>query len=679
MIDSEIWPWAAVSLLVALLFEGLVRTAPRHNEGDNHGPGETHPTFAASTHLAPCAARIVAGPLLVGVDAGGCALGGGRLRLSAVASLCLTAAIGIVLAAASIVLGLAARSLRRWRRGRPRRRSNASSRSLVSGFAPRSSRRAVVAARSATRASPPRWSPRSKTIRFASPSRCRSTPSCPWKSLALASLLGSGVGLGVGRRFGAELAMAERRRSGHSRRRALHAVTCRRAIPAVKEGESLVVQINVEAGRGPTVIIQHAAPGRRRRRMARRASCRSRAKTPGRRPRGRLRGSAGANSPSAGIPRRGRIGGKARSIASRFFIRSRSSTDRRPFSRRPLHRACRESVTRGGDITALVGFARQAADRARSRSPQTAWLEMQDSLPTAPREEPPARANAARDRRQATDGRVRSRHRPDIPIVAKAADGMELPKNKHRRLRRQDEPPQVWFESPSEAIEVHTLAEMLMRIRASDDFGLSRAGIMFEVNNEEEYPLLARRFCRRRPRSCETTGKLSPQTRATLEKVLPLEHFELSQQDSVMYYAFAEDIAPASPADRNRFAVHRHSAVPPQLPRARMPERAMGQRAAVQNRSEEIIARQRYALNRTIQLDRKQQHEGQADLPATDSLIKFEGELAKSTRELAEGLCRPAASTRRSCCFRPRRRCSPRPTRSRPAITTRRRCKCATP
>ena len=77
-------------------------------------------------------------------------------------------------------------------------------------------------------------------------------------------------------------------------------------------------------------------------------------------------------------------------------------------------------------------------------------------------------------------------------MVAKSADGMELPENKYRIRVRQDEPPQVWFESPAEALEVHTLAEILMRIRVSDDYGLSRAGIMFEVNNEEEYPLLRR-------------------------------------------------------------------------------------------------------------------------------------------------------------------------------------------
>jgi len=68
-----------------------------------------------------------------------------------------------------------------------------------------------------------------------------------------------------------------------------------------------------------------------------------------------------------------------------------------------------------------------------------------------------------------------------------------------------------------------------MRIRTSDDFGLSRAGIMFEVNNEEQYPLLSKDF-EDAAEELRTTGQLLPQTRATLEKVLPLEHFQLSQK-----------------------------------------------------------------------------------------------------------------------------------------------------
>ncbi|HWL75155.1 MAG TPA: hypothetical protein VNQ74_14895, partial [Burkholderiaceae bacterium] len=227
-------------------------------------------------------------------------------------------------------------------------------------------------------------------------------------------------------------------------------------------------------------------------------------------------------------------------------------------------------------------------------------------------------------------------------VVAKSADGMELPENRRNIRARQDEPPQVWFDSPAEALEVHTLAEVAMRIRASDDFGLSRAGIVFEVNNEEEIPLLTEEFqaAVAELETAESKDKLSPSTRSTLEKILPLEHFELTQQDSVMYYAFAEDILPDRP-QRTETDL-RFVDIRPFLRQYRVLPDADGMnmmnRGPALKSLEELIARQRYALNRTIQLARKFERTGQADLSAFDALLKFEGELAQSTRELAEGL-----------------------------------------
>ena len=50
-------------------------------------------------------------------------------------------------------------------------------------------------------------------------------------------------------------------------------------------------------------------------------------------------------------------------------------------------------------------------------------------------------------------------------IQAEAADGMSLAENQF-----------LCFEEPQEALDVHSLTEVLLRIRARDDFGLSRAG-----------------------------------------------------------------------------------------------------------------------------------------------------------------------------------------------------------
>jgi hypothetical protein len=302
----------------------------------------------------------------------------------------------------------------------------------------------------------------------------------------------------------------------------------------------------------------------------------------------------------------------------------------------PAYTGLEESVVEQGDLTALVG-SRVKLSVELDQAPQTAFIEMQDMNRRRGEESAPERtALAIEGKILSTEFEVASDK--TYTILATSADGMELADNKHRLRARQDEPPQVWFENPPEALEVHTLAEILMRIRASDDFGLARAGVMFEVNNEEEYPLLAEDFAAA-AEELKTTGKLSPQTRATLERVLPLEHFALTQQDSVMYYAFAEDIRPNSPQRAEtdmRFIDIRPFKRTYQLID---PEKGNGMNQGPELKTlEELIGRQRYALNRAIRLSRTFEHTGQADLAAVDSLTKFEAELAKSTRELAEGL-----------------------------------------
>jgi len=303
----------------------------------------------------------------------------------------------------------------------------------------------------------------------------------------------------------------------------------------------------------------------------------------------------------------------------------------------PAYTRLPEAIVEGSNLAALVG-SQAKLEIELDRAPATAWLELQAlpmrGQPVAAPEKIPLTIDGAKltASLQIVGDRT-------FQVFAKSADDMELPENKHRIRARQDEPPQVWFESPNEALEVHSLAEILMRIRVSDDFGLSRVGIMFEVNNEEEYPLLAKDFLAA-AEELEKTGTLSPTTRATLEEMLPLEHFQLTQRDSVMYYAFADDILPTG-AQRTetdlRFIDIRPFKRTYRAPQEGQPGENMGRQSRLKS-LEELIARQRHALNRAIGLARKFKASGQADLAGTDSLIKFQSELAKFTRELAEGL-----------------------------------------
>jgi hypothetical protein len=224
-------------------------------------------------------------------------------------------------------------------------------------------------------------------------------------------------------------------------------------------------------------------------------------------------------------------------------------------------------------------------------------------------------------------------------IIAETEEGQRLPENSYRIRVRQDQAPEVYFEAPRDPIDVHTLAEVLMRIRVRDDFGLSRAGIVFEVNNEEEYPLLTEDFVTA-AEELKTLGKLTPDTQAALEKVLPLEFFQLSQKDSVAYYAFAEDNYPGTPhrtVSDLRFIDIRPFRIQYRVFDPDPNGGGGGSRPRVAS-LEELIRRQRFNLNRTMNIDRRAQRGERVDLNAIDSLMQSETELANATRELTDFL-----------------------------------------
>lgn len=226
-------------------------------------------------------------------------------------------------------------------------------------------------------------------------------------------------------------------------------------------------------------------------------------------------------------------------------------------------------------------------------------------------------------------------------IQAEAVDGTVLPTNRYRIRVRQDQPPQVFFESPDDKVEVHTLAELPMRVRVRDDYGIARAGILFQINNEQEVPLVAEDFSVVVAAAEEAaTGPISPTTQAALEKVLPLEYFELTQKDSVMYYAYAEDNRPENPQRTEtdlRFIdirpLKRQFRVIDPDP---MPSNGMG--GANLKSLEELIQRQRYAVNRTIQIEKRAKVGRKPDATELDQLMKFETDLAQSVEETAMGL-----------------------------------------
>ena len=126
---------------------------------------------------------------------------------------------------------------------------------------------------------------------------------------------------------------------------------------------------------------------------------------------------------------------------------------------------------------------------------------------------------------------------------------------------------------------------------------------------------------------------------AALEKVLPLEFFELTQKDSVMYFAFAEDNRPDSPQRTEtdmRFIDIRpfkrtYQIVDPD------PMPGMGGGGGFKTLGE-LVQWQRHALNRTMQIEKRAAAGRKPDASTLDQLMAFETDLAASVRETAEGL-----------------------------------------
>ena len=220
-------------------------------------------------------------------------------------------------------------------------------------------------------------------------------------------------------------------------------------------------------------------------------------------------------------------------------------------------------------------------------------------------------------------------------IEATSVQGMPVSETSYRVRVRKDAAPAVSFEEPSAPLDVHSLAEILMRIRVRDDFGLSRAGIVFQINNEEEHTLISEDF-QQVADELASIGSTPPKTNATLERTLPLEHFKLIEKDAITFYGFAEDNRPGS-SQRTETELG-FIDIRPFKTIYRVQSQSEGEGGASEGPRratfEELIGRQRMALNQTVALKRSPKQ----DLMGTDRLMKFEGQIAELTNGLAQFL-----------------------------------------
>jgi len=123
----------------------------------------------------------------------------------------------------------------------------------------------------------------------------------------------------------------------------------------------------------------------------------------------------------------------------------------------------------------------------------------------------------------------------EYEVDAVAAEGMRLENVTRFRIEVvPDRKPTVRFLKPKEQIEVTPTTEVHMKIEAGDDFGLSAVGIVYQVGKGPRKTL----FLERDP---------AQPTSLRADAVLALEEHEVTPQDAVTYYAFAEDNHPNTP------------------------------------------------------------------------------------------------------------------------------------
>jgi hypothetical protein len=286
----------------------------------------------------------------------------------------------------------------------------------------------------------------------------------------------------------------------------------------------------------------------------------------------------------------------------------------------PAYTGVPTAVHDSGSFSAVQGSTAKLRFEV-DRAPVSAVLVVKD--PARPKE-PPRRIDMA------MQDRTLSIELPligdlEYSIDSRDADGMPLSANRHRVRVTADQPPSVWIETPAEGMEVHTLAEVLIRARARDDFGLSRIGIVFQVNNEEERTLVL--YDVKQPNLREDKA----------EQMLLLEQYLLTQKDCVAYYAFAEDARPDG-AQRTTTEL-RFIDIRPFLRTYRLidapDEMPMGpQRDLIL--LDEVIARQRFNLNQSIRLEARSKV--RIDLIQVEKTAAFENKLATQTHDLADFL-----------------------------------------
>jgi hypothetical protein len=201
-------------------------------------------------------------------------------------------------------------------------------------------------------------------------------------------------------------------------------------------------------------------------------------------------------------------------------------------------------------------------------------------------------------------------------VVATAADGMEFRSEPIQVRVRKDRVPTFAFRRPAETLEVTPTTEVKLELEVQDDFGLSHVGIEYDLGDGERHVLWQ-----------ET---IAGDSQRTISSTLLLEEHALNFDDSVTYYAFAQDNRPSGTRSTSelRFIDVR--------PYKREYEIRDGQCQGGGGGCltlEELIARQRHTLNLTF----VNQDSHPNDKRLLDRLARSQQEILTATEEFTSG------------------------------------------
>jgi hypothetical protein len=218
-------------------------------------------------------------------------------------------------------------------------------------------------------------------------------------------------------------------------------------------------------------------------------------------------------------------------------------------------------------------------------------------------------------------------------VTGRGVDGARLRDNRARIRVVHDQLPRIVFRDPAIVTEVHSLAEIAMRAHVDDDFGLAKAGIVFRINNGQEYSLVS--F----PKVATDKENASEvPARSDLEATLPLEELDITQRDSISYFAYAEDNAPGGvrrvETELRFIDIRPFRRIYRMLPGGGVGGGGAGgpQLASL----EQLIRRERWLLNRSSRLARAVERGERTNLDEVDDAISMQDDTAGLTRELAD-------------------------------------------